>query len=387
MDVSDDDSEEQEYLRTIGQLDEPVEPPSPPIRQQYAHVPEPSQNLSTYTHHQEYTKEKLVVDEYDSQLSEVEHRLAMGQCYRELINGCIFDNPNEIALLVEQEMKDFARKRLSVLFGLTVETPVSIRQFNDEEEMMLKSIAAQGLELARKKGKSVQVKPAIPKPSLLPRATPPPPMVTKPARPSLRRREMPDGAGPTAPIQPPPLVQYQPQPVYYQPPPPPAPIWNGQQWVFPNQPTQSPQLHYQSPPQYTPPQHQSAPVYPVQPILTQSLPSQNQPPNFPMDPSFIPPAGEVYRKNGKIIKIHWTKVPHPDLVAPGVQTVQTSNGLFKIVEQNITPRQKPVTPMPTQHQMGVISAMKSGQAVTMLDRGVTANDPFSEVTALHRSNQ
>lgn len=77
-------------------------------------------------------------------LSEVEERLAKANCYRALLESKLFADGDELARMVEEEVREFVRDRLSYLMGMkTPVEPVAVAsQFTEEEVQVLKTLAA-----------------------------------------------------------------------------------------------------------------------------------------------------------------------------------------------------------------------------------------------------
>lgn len=102
----------------------------------------------------EYTSQEDILEEYEEAInfppmSEGERRLSMAEFFRDVIQSDLVgtSNPNpevhEIATKVEEEVKDFARRRLSELLGMSAPAEQVSSQFSDEEVMFLKNFADQ----------------------------------------------------------------------------------------------------------------------------------------------------------------------------------------------------------------------------------------------------
>lgn len=78
----------------------------------------------------------------DSQMSVVETRLEQAQYYRLLLNDSIFSDPGNpvVAQIVEDEIKEFVRERMSVLVGVGSTDKKSV--FSDEEVTALRELAS-----------------------------------------------------------------------------------------------------------------------------------------------------------------------------------------------------------------------------------------------------
>lgn len=140
---------------------------------------------------QEETEEYVdeAPEEDISYLSEVDKRLDVADCYRELLRGQLFDNRSAAAKIVEGEIRRFVRERLEILLSIKpAPQPEQAFPFSPEEMTALKVL----VEQLRKKG-LVQ---AAPTPPPAPVATPVP--VRQPP-PKLRRAKAPQSNAEQAP--------------------------------------------------------------------------------------------------------------------------------------------------------------------------------------------
>jgi hypothetical protein len=118
---------------------------------------------------QEYSiRSDDVIDEIEaeseelSDMSDVEIRLEEANCFKALLNNSLFEEPmSPIAEKVEKRIRDFIRKELKVLLGLsTPPTPVKqvvSSQFSVEEEKILKGLAAKVLSREVQSGRQEPV--------------------------------------------------------------------------------------------------------------------------------------------------------------------------------------------------------------------------------------
>jgi len=276
---------------------------------------------------------------FDEQMSEAEQRLHKATMYRQFLTGRIFDGASDqLTLDVEQEFREFAQHRLSVLLGIGT-TSAFGGQFTDTEAKVLKLLAGSALKNA-KVAKAAERQPTVLKPTARTQQAPPPP-----SRPTLRSRPLPEVARPQ---------KRQP----------------AQQ--FP-QPQQRPQQTQQRPQQT-----QQRPQRPQQ--------TQQQAPTQPQ----VPQDGEIFQIAGKNYKASWVQMgpdeygasvaqkleklpPGRSVVLPnGIQVMKTDGEeYFKIVKRDLTPSQVVSTggiPFPSTSQMVAITQMKSAEAIQNLPR-------------------
>lgn len=121
---------------------------------------------------QEEAVEEFLAEEeqFDSQLSEVEKRLARAQYYHALLNQEIFEGDHsEAAQVIVEEIRQFIRGRLGVLLGVSAEVPAQKPAkpvFEEDEAQILR-------QLARKLLKKPQLMEAPPPAPTVKKAEPP----------------------------------------------------------------------------------------------------------------------------------------------------------------------------------------------------------------------
>lgn len=147
--------------------------------------------------------------EEDTELTEVECRLAKAQLYKQFITGSIFDGEGPIVQEVSTEFRSFARKQLQELMGLkqpeqVIQPPVQV--FTDIEVQALKALTnriiqnpkvletkqskpkAQPVSVAPQERKQPVTRPAPEQPKYQPA----PIVKPKQSKPTLMKRQVPD---------------------------------------------------------------------------------------------------------------------------------------------------------------------------------------------------
>lgn len=95
-------------------------------------------------------------DSVDAQLAAVEQRLAVAQCYRQLLDNSLFTTPSPAALSVENEIIDFVRQRLAVLMGVRTEASnveAAQAQFTEQQADVLRRVADKVINAESEKNK------------------------------------------------------------------------------------------------------------------------------------------------------------------------------------------------------------------------------------------
>jgi outer membrane biosynthesis protein TonB len=167
-------------------------------------------------------------------MNEVDRRLSIANCYRELLENPLFQNPDENTAVAQHEVRQFVVGRLQVLMGARSEgQPMVVQpksQFADPEVQALRvaaSVFQAGGETLRSfaglSGREVQALKALAAVALKQGMVPAQqPDATAPPR-AVQRRKPPTApvAAPSAPVRP--VAPPQPTPKPLSPPPPPAP--------------------------------------------------------------------------------------------------------------------------------------------------------------------
>lgn len=271
---------------------------------------------------------------FDEQMSEAEQRLHKATLYRHFLTGRVFNGADDqLTLEVEQEFKEFAQHRLSVLLGIGKSSTFG-SQFTDVEARVLKLIADSALKNAKVAKATEKAPPPAPKPQT---KKPLPP----PSRPTLRQRPLPE------------VVQPQKR-----------------------QPAPRPQQVQQKPP-----------VAPQRPQQPQQPPQKVKPPTPAPTAPAIPQDGEIFQIAGKNYKAVWSQMsadefgpsiaqklerlpPGKSTVLPnGLQVIKTEGDeYYKIIKRDLTQQVRSATsiPFPSVGQMAAISAMKAGEAISNL---------------------
>lgn len=135
----------------------------------------------------------------DTYMEDIDTRLAVADCYRELLKSPLFSNSTAAARIVENEHQKWVRSRLQELLNLgrvTVPAPPQAPvQFTDEEVAILKAI----VESARKRG--IGPKPTTASPRRAPARSGP-----RPAPVQKMTQQAPSAATPVAVMKPRPAI-------------------------------------------------------------------------------------------------------------------------------------------------------------------------------------
>ena len=274
-------------------------------------------------------------DSIDVQMSEAERRLDKALLYKQWVGGSLFEGDStELTREVEAEISGFVKERLGILLGCNTKPvePVQVEaQFTPVEAKFLKLLTAKALTREPKLkgalerelgGLSTNLQKA--QPTVVPKPLP--------VKPTVKPRQQPEGAKPV------------------------------------------PQARQQT-------QRQPLPTKPqAKSVKNEILPQDN----------------EVVTENGKKFRIKWepmapdfygakveellTELPrnqHIRLPKPGqgagVQVYKaTDSDYFKVLRLDITPQVKNIEAVPMPTSMEMATAMKAGQAISVLSKGSQA---------------
>lgn len=302
----------------------------------------------------EYEEETAPTQEqsyFDVQMSEAEQRLHKATLYRHFLTGRIFTGASDnLTLEVEEEFREFAQHRLSVLLGIGNTTGFG-SQFTDTEAKVLKLLAGSAIKNA-KVAKAVEQTGSAERPKQ--KAAPAP---APASRPTLRSRPLPEVARPQKQQPAPRQIQSQPRP-------------------------------QQRPPQRTQPPQQRQQPRPQPRQQPQPRPQQRPPAKPVAQPApAIPQDGEIFQIAGKNYKAAWVQMgpdeygtsiaqkleklpPGRSVVLPnGIQVMKTEGEeYFKIVKRDLSTQAKSsgAVAFPSVAQMAAISQMKSAEAIQNL---------------------
>lgn len=128
-------------------------------------------------------------EQLDEEMSEAERRIQLAGYYKQLARGGVFNDGSEEAAIVDQELKDFARERMSILLNLTSAKPKVELPFTEEQIQVLGAFAD---KVIQKRGEpdAPMVKPLAP-PAPVQQVAP-----KRPAGPVVKALAAPPGARP-----------------------------------------------------------------------------------------------------------------------------------------------------------------------------------------------
>jgi len=270
----------------------------------------------------------------DAELTEAEIRLSKAQLYKQFITGSIFDGNGAGVKEVSDEFRDFARRQLQILLGVTPKVDQS--QFTEDEVKVLKIFTNRILQ----NPKLLQDKPA-----------------KQPQTPQLQPRPV---------SKPVPVVQA---------PPPPKPVI---------QPPKKPQLRSRQVPEEV----QSKPAQAKPPKTRLKLSEQPIAKTLANPPKMaVPENGSVVEENGRHYRIRYSDMPNIDefgvmdggkirmlgngescILSNGIQVFKTGNEVSKVLRTAFAPNTNVPgkTPFPSNEQMAAITANQAVQAAGRL---------------------
>lgn len=119
-------------------------------------------------------------EELDEEMVEAEKRISLAGYYQRLARGGIFKDGSDEARIVDAEVRQFARERMSVLLGLpSAPKPHVEMPFNDDQLEALRQWADRIIEKQRNAGQPQMVSPKPPQlPSPSPQQRPSQPVIT-----------------------------------------------------------------------------------------------------------------------------------------------------------------------------------------------------------------